>query len=132
MADSAIRVVQDASREWLGSIDCGMKEAGPMRDVDIQGTWLSKAGRVYIITQIGDRFVWQVVHSNGITETGIGSFPNVNENNWTDVEARWNFHSGASAKGHESNGTKGKVILRNGKVTKVEWKDYDHFVKRLP
>src|ERR1700674_3726174 len=65
---------------------------------NINGGWLSKNGKlVYIITQVDDKFMWQVAHTNGVTETGIGLFssPNANDDvTSTAVEVQWIFHGG--------------------------------------
>ncbi len=70
---------------------------------NINGAWKSTANLIYIITQLCDKtqidenFVWRVVHTNGVTETGIGRFTNPKDNTEKEPEvtARWNFHGGA-------------------------------------
>ena len=94
---------------------------------NINGGWLSEIGKIiYTITQIDDKFVWRTVHPNGVTETGIGWFPNVNEEDLsTAVEAQWNFHGGdLNAPFGRCPGT---VILVGGKATEIRWSDGDHF-----
>ena len=97
-----------------------------MAALNINGAWQSKLGKlIYIITQVGDRFVWHVVHGNGVIETGIGWFPTVNEGNINVVHAQWNFHSGNLDAPVRS--TTGKVILVGGQATEIKWDDLDHF-----
>ena len=94
---------------------------------NINGGWLSKHGQlVYTITQVDDKFVWRVIHNNGVMETGIGWFPKATEEDMsTAVEAQWNFHGGQLKAGvHRCSGT---VIIVGGKVTEIHWKDGDHF-----
>lgn len=91
---------------------------------DISGAWLSKNQRVYIITQVGNKFVWRVAHENGVIETGIGSFLDKNE-----VEATWNFDGGKIETTIKS--SRGKVRTENGKPIKILWDDMDHFEKKL-
>jgi hypothetical protein len=94
---------------------------------DINGAWQSKLGKlIYFITQIDDRFVWCVVHGNGVTETGLGWFTDTNaENANPDVHAQWNFHEGDLGAGVRS--THGTVILVGGKATAIKWDDLDDF-----
>lgn len=94
---------------------------------NISGGWLSKEGRlVYIITQVGDKFIWQVIHKNGITETGIGWFLKATgEDMNTTVEVQWNFNGGhQTAHVHHCSGT---VIIVGGRATEIRWKDGDDF-----
>lgn len=94
---------------------------------DISGAWFSELGKlIYIITQVHDRFVWRVVHRNGVTETGIGSFEITNaERVSTGLHARWNFHGGDLNAAVRS--TSGKVICFGDRATRIEWNDRDHF-----
>ena len=94
---------------------------------DISGAWFSELGKlIYIVTQVCDRFVWRVVHRNGVTETGIGLFKITNaERMSTSVHARWNFHGGDLDAVFRS--TSGKVICVGDRATKIEWNDGDHF-----
>lgn len=104
-----------------------------MGGAKIEGAWISELGKlIYVITQVDDRFVWRVIHNNGITETGIGTFPRAKEEDIaTDVEACWNFDHGTKKEAvrHDN----GKVILdaEDEKATRIEWDDGDHF-RRLP
>ena len=98
----------------------------------INGTWLSKGGLVYIITQVGNKFVWRTVHKNGITETGIGWFIGPeNEVKSSNVEAQWNFHGGDYRAGeiaHPKHPCPGTLIFDvNGNVTEIHWDDKDDF-----
>jgi len=94
---------------------------------NIAGAWLSKKGHlVYIITQLDDKFVWRVIHANGVTETGIGWFPKAKEEELSlAVEAQWNFHGG-HLKANIRRCT-GDVILVKGKATEIRWRDEDDF-----
>ena len=95
---------------------------------DISGAWQSESGLIYIITQVCERFVWRVVHpKNGVTETGIGSFGNANAKSLNkSIHVKWNFHGG-NLSAPVSPRTSGTVVLVKGKVTKIRWKDGDHF-----
>lgn len=102
---------------------------------DISGAWLSEGNLVYIITQLEDKFVWKVVHKNGVIETGIGWFPKNNEPR--HVEAQWNFHEGKLGQGIKPR--KGKIItpctgkiVNKGKKNQILWGDGDHFMERIP
>ena len=97
---------------------------------DINGAWLSKGQLIYIITQVDDRFVWRVVHTNGVTETGIGWFPKMREEDMsTAVEAQWNF-SGGRLRASVRRAT-GTVTLIGGTATEIKWSDKDDF-RRVP
>ncbi len=100
-----------------------------MAVTDISGGWLSKSKRVYIITQLKDKFVWRVVHDNGITETGIGWFLYPPEENNFAVKAQWNFHNGQM--NADVSSCEGEVIRTDGKATRIQWEDGDHFELRL-
>ena len=102
-----------------------------MSVVDIAGAWKSVAGLVYIITQVGDMFVWRVVHKNGVTETGIGRFVNPGDKEEKpEVIAQWNFHGGNVA-AKDSSRCRGKVFLDDNLAVRIEWDDHDHFVQRI-
>jgi hypothetical protein len=98
---------------------------------DINGTWLSKLGRlVYTITQLDDMFVWRVVHLNGVTETGIGRFPRAEVDDVSlDCEAQWNFHGGQLNAGMRK--CTGTVVMAGGQAREILWSDQDHF-QRVP
>lgn len=98
---------------------------------DLKGWWLSEIGRlVYTIIQLDDKFVLRVIHTNGVTETGIGWFPNADSANLTlDCQAQWNFHSGQLNQGiRRCNGT---VVMTRAKATGILWSDGDNF-QRVP
>ena len=88
---------------------------------NINGGWLSEHGQlVYTITQVDDKFVRRVTHTNGVTETGIGWFPNPNEEDMsTAVAAQWNFHGGDLKA--DSRRCPGTVIIVGGKATEIQW-----------
>lgn len=94
---------------------------------DIGGAWFSELGKlIYIVTQLHDRFVWRVIHGNGVTETGIGLFEITDPNTLcTSVNARWNFHGGDVNAAVRS--TFGRVICVGDRATRIEWDDRDHF-----
>lgn len=77
---------------------------------------------IYVITQIEERFVWQVVHKNGVIETGIGKFMEGKEDK---IEAKWNFHDGQMNAPIRS--AKGKIDINKNYI---EWDDTDNF-KRI-
>lgn len=99
---------------------------------NINGGWLSKNGQlVYTITQLNDKFVWRVVHKNGVTETGVGWFTSPKEEKEEyEVKAQWNFHGGnLKAKIENCSGVVENYKNKEGKVTKIRWKDWDHFTR---
>ena len=95
--------------------------------IDINGAWISKDKLVYIITQLEDKFVWRVVHTNGVTETGIGWF--VKPKGSLKVVAQWNCNHGVPDADIQT--CKGRVVMTGGKATKVIWKDKDDFETRV-
>jgi hypothetical protein len=98
---------------------------------DINGWWLSKEGQlVYTIIQLDDKFVWRVVATNGVTETGIGWFPRANEEDLSlGVEAQWNFHGGQLDAGLRR--CTGTVVMSGRKANEIRWSDGDDF-QRVP
>jgi hypothetical protein len=98
---------------------------------DINGPWLSKKGQlVYVITQLDDKFVWRVVHTNGVIEAGIGWFPGAcGQDLSLTVEAKWNFHGGQLNAGIR--GCSGTVVMAGGQANEILWSDRDHF-QRVP
>lgn len=98
---------------------------------NIAGAWLSKKGHlVYIITQLDDKFVWRVIHANGVTETGIGCFPKAKEEELSlAVVAQWDFHGG-DLRANIRRCT-GEVVMVKGKETEILWKDKDHFLRDM-
>lgn len=103
---------------------------------EISGLWRSEQGGLpYRITQVGDRFVWETVHRNGVLETGIGGFlPGADEaadgaGARVPVDARWNFHGGAV--GAPVRSASGQVILQGLQAVRIEWSDGDHFQRVL-
>jgi hypothetical protein len=86
----------------------------------IEGAWRSEGGLIYIITQIKERFMWRVVHKNGVVETGIGLLKNKKWN------VKWNFHGGDITAG-----MKEATERSNDDDNRIMWDDHDHFT-RIP
>lgn len=105
-----------------------------MQQTLIGGGWVSLDGLTYVITQVGDKFVWSTVHQNGLTETGIGKIMNevsdVPADGVYPVEAQWNFDGGRLGKPVTKDN--GKILVKGGNATAIEWEDKDHFYRPMP
>ncbi len=103
-----------------------------MSVVNINGAWESRDKLVYIITQIHDKFVWKVIHKNGVTETGIGCFVRPDDKEETpSLTVRWNFNDGVGETISDPP-CNGKVIMSGEEAERIEWEcDKDHFVTRI-
>ncbi len=99
---------------------------------NISGIWRSEAGRHYRITQVNERFMWQVDHGV-VVETGLGAFvvaPSQESPGSWKVEATWNCHGGDA--GAAPRRCTGCVRLEHGQPPRIEWADLDDFTRVEP
>ena len=106
------------------------REMSSMNAVDVMsGVWQSDLdGLLYIITQVGDRFTWRVMHKNGDVETGTGKlFSTAGESMFVPVEAQWNVYSAQRNACVRSD--TGYVRVCRGRAYEIQWANRERFFR---
>lgn len=105
-------------------------EISGMNATDVMsGIWQSDLpGQLYVITQVGDRFMWRVMCKNGMVETGIGRLlQREGENTAVPVEAQWTVHSeqGTTKIGFD----RGCMSIMSGRASEIRWACRERFFR---
>lgn len=97
--------------------------------VNIEGAWLWEGkdkdkNLIYVITQIKDKFVWEMINKKGEKQAGIGAI----DKNEKDLSAMWNYDGGDKPKNYTEKGRITKTDKKN-KAREIVWDRGDVFVR---